>query len=955
MNKTLLSALIGTALISSLSGCSLLSGSETNRTAVTVSLNQPKQIAEALAQPLLTRQDLLQGQLSNGMNYILLPNNRPEGRVSLQLIVHAGSLVEEDDQKGIAHLVEHMAFNGTTKFPSNRIIEHQESLGMVFGRDVNAMTEYTTTSYYLHLPNNSDAMLHEAFTMFAQQATSLVFDPLELENERPVVEEEWRRSLNMISRLGTANRKLALAGSRYGERDPIGDMDLVRNVSADRIEAFWHSWYHPNNMTLLAVGNITQAQLEQQLQAHFGALPAQTLPTRPDLTVHFAEQLQFRVISDAEISNEVVSMNLLGEQTNATTEAELYLELLNNLLMSMLDNRLSSQYQTESDYVSRMIAGTTPLANGYNRNQFMAVLKDQQYQAALSEMFHEVSRYVAHGFYQQDLDQARNTLSTRYRAMRDSQVNANNSRLMMGIFNQIRQVRPLTHPDEQQLITQRLLDSITVEQVHEHLKQVVQQRSPMVIAQVNSANEHKLPDEKQIRELWQQALSQPPAAIVQNTVVTKLFDERPEPADVVATETFGTKDSSVHKWVLANGVEVWFTPSDETLNSLQINWHGPGGTKMLPEGDRRAVSLAARNLGRFGYGGFDADALRKLNSAHDMRLNAFVSQNEHGIFGSTVQDSLEAWLQNLNLMLTQPQQNDEVWADTREFTARNIERRKLTPVGSNEFNQQIDAIRYINNPSLLPATAEEIRALTSSQLLKSYQQVFSNVAGHKLMIVGNDNPERVIDLARRYVGRLPAQQQVNVQPLPKLASGRHHVRVAMGSEPQATTTLIYNSDYPYSIEAKDQAALLAQIVSLRLRETLREEAGGVYTTRFGINLDKDRQQAFAMVSYSHQPQRAEELKALTLTIINDVVAHGVTEAELTLIKEQNRTSLADEMITDRHRFSWLKTQLDTGVYQAQPMAYLAWLETVKATDLLPIAQKVLGSNNVIDALLLPEA
>ncbi|HAS62477.1 MAG TPA: hypothetical protein DCS35_07760, partial [Vibrio sp.] len=352
---------------------------------------------------LSVREDMIQGELDNGMRYILVENNRPIDRVSLQLIVHAGSLDEAEDQKGIAHLVEHMAFNGTEQFPANTLIEHQEALGMVFGRDVNAMTEYYTTSYFLHLPNNSDKMLDEGFNMLAQQASALVFEQYELEKERPVVEEEWRSGRNMMARIGSANREILLKDSRFGDREPIGDMALVRHVDASRIEAFWQDWYHPNNMTMIVVGATNKAEVEKKLTRFFAHLPAKELPKRPELSVPLDNQLRIEVIADSEITTEVLSFNFREQEAQPHTESELRTQLLNEMTMQVLNKRLREQYQVESEHVSKMMMMSRPIATDYRNNRLMVLLTGNDYLATVDEAFEQLSRFAEHGFAEGDL------------------------------------------------------------------------------------------------------------------------------------------------------------------------------------------------------------------------------------------------------------------------------------------------------------------------------------------------------------------------------------------------------------------------------------------------------------------------------------------------------------------------------------------------------------------------
>ncbi|WP_028766181.1 M16 family metallopeptidase [Shewanella fidelis] len=923
----------------------LLGGCATDNSANLITTgNSAPQVQNVLAE----RAGIQRGQLANGMNYIVAENEQSGERVSLQLIVHAGSLDEDDDQQGIAHLVEHMAFNGTKDFPANEIIEHQESLGMVFGRDVNAMTEYNTTSYFLHLPNNSEQMLDEAFHMLSQQAFAIEFNNEELEKERPVVEEEWRSGRHMMARLGQENRKILLAGSRHGEREPIGDMELVRHVDASRIKAFWETWYHPNNMTLVVVGKTNKAAVEAKLNHYFAPIPSAELPQRSSTKVPLSKQLKLAVIEDPEITTEVVSVSFRGEQASPNTLGTLQQELLNDLAMAMFTKRMTESYQVESDYISRMVAASQPLATGYNNNRIIAILQDRHYRQAYSELFANVSAFKAHGFSEADLAVAKANIVQRYRQMAEAQQNSSNSRLLMALFSQLRTHEPLVDPNAKFVATQQLINQFSLTQVNQYFSNMLSSRAPVAIVQVNPEHAELLPTESEVTQLWQHALANPPAVDNQNKAQKSLFDKVPEPARYTSYQQHG----DTHVWTFANGASVWFVPSDETENQLMLKWQGNGGTEHLAKTEQRAAQLSAQNLGLFGYGGLTATEMSAANAGNQMRQSAFITQDEHIIFGSTDMHSLETWMQNLNKRITAPQIDDTIWASRQLIIERGIDNRNVSPDGI--FNQAIDNIRYKDNPMTLQLTKEELKHISSQDMLNAWKKIFTGAADHQLVVVGDAKPEQVIDMAARYIGHLPAGESYTEIVLPKVTEGHHQVRIEAGSEPVALTSVLFNVPMPFSDDANNKAGLVSRIISTRLREQLREASGGVYSLRFGIRLERERQQASGMLSYSHQPGRGDELKLQADEVIAKALAEGITPQELTQIKQQHKSALAPEMITDRQRLTWLTDNAKYNKFESKRDAYLDWLDQVTVAELNAFAKAVLEKPNTIDARLLPE-
>lgn len=908
----------------------------------------PQSASPEVMNTLSLRSGIEQGQLANGMRYVFAHNEHSGERVSLQLIVHSGSLDEADDQQGIAHLVEHMAFNGTKAFPGNAIIEHQEALGMAFGRDVNAMTEYHTTSYFLHLPNNSLPMLTEGFNMLSQQAFELEFDAAELEKERPVVEEEWRGGRNMMARMGTENRAILLQGSRYAERNPIGDMELVRHVDAGRIKDFWETWYHPNNMTLVIVGNTDKATILPLLNQFFAAKPAAELPQRAEITLPLNNTLQLASIEDDEITTEVVSISLRGVQAEVMDTASLRGELINELALAMLSKRLNETYQTDGEYITRMVAASQPLIPGYNNNRIIAILKDKQYAQGFSELFTQLSRYKHHGFEATDLEVAKANTLQRYRQIAEGQANATNNRLLMAIFNQIRSQSPLFDPSGKFQRAEQLLGKITLDEINRYFADMLDERAPTAIVQLNPKNHDALPGEGDVRQLWLETMANPPSVATKSAQIKPLFEARPDKVEPVSHQEI----NNTHIWRFANGASVWFLPSQETENQLMIRWQGLGGSTHLPQAQQRAAQLSAQNLGLFGYGGHSASELAVANAGKQIRQMATVSATEHMLFGNTDRHSLEAWLQNLNLRLTKPQTDDAVWQSRKNLIERGLKNRTATAAG--QFNHAIDAIRYQALPIMLPMQEQELAQITAEQLLQAWQAIFGHAADHQLVIVGDAEPEEVLDLASRYIGHLPKGMARTDKVLPAFGEGKHDIRIQAGKEPVGLTTVLFSVAYPYSVDAEQQAQLLSRIIGTRLREALRESAGGVYSPRFGIRLDRERQQAYGMISYSHQPQRGDELRKLASDVISKVLSEGITDRELAQVKQQFQSSLAPEVLTDRHRFSTLVDNARFNRFERLPEDYLNWLEQVTKEELDALAQVVLTSPNQIDARLTPE-
>lgn len=366
----------------------------------------------------------------------------------------------------------------------------------------------------------------------------------------------------------------------------------------------------------------------------------------------------------------------------------------------------------------------------------------------------------------------------------------------------------------------------------------------------------------------------------------------------------------------------------------------------------RHSALQLRQMSKFGYGGFTSDQLAILNAPYPNRINSFINQNSHGFIGTSDSKSLENWLQNLYLQITQPQIDEDIWHTSKLLMARGIENRKISSNG--QFNSAIDAVRYVNNPERLSLTKQQLDSIQATDLLNAWQQLFASAKNHQIIFVGNAQADDIIHLAQRYIGSLPTTTAYAAKALPPLAGGKHDIAIAAGKEPLGITSLIFNQDVTYSTELDDKAYLLSRIISNRLRESLREAAGGVYSVRFGIQLDRDRNQAFGMLSYSHDPMRVTELKSKATAVLDNILLNGVSEKELSEVVMQTKNALAEDNISDRQRLNYLKDAAQYGDSLTSASDFLAWVDGVTPQQINAVAQQILTTENWIDASLVPE-
>ena len=906
-------------------------------------------VSKESSAPLPLYKGIQQGKLKNGLKYIVIPNHRPEHQVSLQMVVHAGSLNEDDDQQGIAHLVEHMAFNGTKDLPGDELISSLEARGMVFGRDINAMTEFHTTSYYLHLPDTKPNTLDYAFYVLAQQTQHMDFSQEALEKERAVVEEEWRKGLGVRARMGRATREALLEGSLFAERNPIGDMNLVRNVHASRIEAFYHTWYHPNNMTLIAVGDVSEKEIRKQLETHFGQASAAKLPPAPNLAVPLTQVPELELITDKDITAELLSVYLRTPRPIAVTKAQLRDNVLEDLAMAMLNDQLIEAYETQGEYLLRMTAASQYLTPDYGMSSFMAVVKNGHYEEAFKKMFSYISYYRNYGFSNADFDFAKKSMALRYQKRAERSESATNSSVLNQAFSQVSKDVPVLDPQGVNKTVKNILKTITLEQVNQKLAHIIDHRAPLFSGQIRPQNEDQFPTLITLTNNWKSALLHPPAKKMESADKLPLMSKALPPAAEIIKHK---KIDDTHIWTLANGAEIWFQRARKSPNKMMIGWQGSGGTAALPSDSRRAASLAAQNLAQFGYGGHSQVALRKLNTGYYVPQNLFVSDASHGVSGSSDPESLEHWFQNFYLRLTEPQANQSIWSSKQALVSKVITGREKSALG--QLSRKVDKVLYPGHPDMQPITVNELQAITAEDMLTAFQQLFTGAKDHHLVAVGDMDPESFITVAQRYIGALPEGKPIASKPLKPIHSGTHKILVKAGSEPKGVTSIYLSAPQSYSQKQQATTSLLKKVVYDRLREALRNTAGGIYSLKFSLYPDRYRGQLDGQFGYTHQPERGDELLSITMTTMRTLVRDGINKDELEQARSQQRLQLKPEVITDQSRFKWLNEAAMGEVTMDMPASYLHALDSVNVEDLNTMIKALWNSKDWVEARLMPE-
>ena len=561
----------------------------------------------ALNQAIPVESSITVATLPNGLRYYVRINKEPRNRAELRLVVKAGSTLEDDDQQGLAHFVEHMGFNGTKNFPHEDLVKFLQSTGMRFGADVNASTGFDETTYILTIPTDKPEIVEKSFQVLEDWAHNVTFDPDEVEKERGVIMEEWRLRRGAGARVNDKLYPLLLEGSRYADRLPIGKTEVIQNFKHDRLKQFYTDWYRPDLMAVVAVGDFDKAAIEGMIKAHFAPIPAapKTARERKVYDIPDHKGALFAILSDKEMTTTSVEMDNLLPARERETVGAYRQTLVNRLFSGMISARFSEIAQKPgSPFVAASAGRSNFIAKTKDIASLSALVKDGGVGPGTDALIAEAQRVERFGFTATELDREKRSMLRSYERMvtqKESRTSASHAAEHIRNFVA---GESIPGADLENALAQRFVPQITLAEVNALAKEWFGGLdNRLVIVTGPDKAGVPLPTESQMTAILKDAAAKPVSAYVDTVGSQTLMDALPEPGKVVKTST---REPGITEWELSNGVKVVLKPTDFRPDEILFQAFSPGGTSLVSDEDFRAISSATSAVTGGGLGKFSA-------------------------------------------------------------------------------------------------------------------------------------------------------------------------------------------------------------------------------------------------------------------------------------------------------------------------------------------------------------
>lgn len=900
---------------------------------------------------------IARGQLPNGLRYYVRANPKPEKRAELRLVVKAGSILEEDDQQGLAHFVEHMAFNGTRHFPKQDTIAFLQSLGMRFGADLNAYTGFDETVFILQVPTDRPGTLDRALLILEDWAHDMTFDPAAIDKERGVITEEWRLRRGAGARIQDRMLPDLLNGSRYAQRLPIGRMDVVQRFKPERLRKFYDDWYRPDLMAVVVVGDFNAAEAESLVKQHFSGLrnPAPERP-RPEYGIPDRDGTLYAIQVDKELTRTTVELEHILPARPEGTVGTYREQIADRLFTSMLNARLAELAQkTDAPFLGASAHRGTYFSRSKDSASISAVVKDGGAERGLQAILAEAERASRFGFTATELDRQKQTVLRGWErafAEKDNRVSA--SRADEYIRNFLTG-ESLPSTDDEFVLEQRFVPEIALDDVNRLPKAWFGGTTDRhVILTAPDKPDVKLPDQSQLSSIVAAVPALELTAYVDKTAGTVLLDVVPEPGRVTRTST--NEPLGITEWELSNGAKVVLKPTTFRQDEVAFRAFSPGGTSVASDADYIPASTASQLIGGSGAGSYPLPELRRLLTGKIASANPFIGELDEGLSGSASPKDLETMFQLIYMRFMEPR------ADRGALTAQATQLRAAMANVSNTpgfaFAQTLLSVLGNNHLRRRAVTVETIDKWDLDKSFAFYKDRFSDASGFTFVFVGTLDVNAMRPLVERYLASLPSTYRAETwkDVGARYPTGVIEKRVEKGIDPKSEAAIVYTGAFVFTDQTQRVAIrAMSDILQTRLRETIREQLGGTYSIAASASYRSLPAPDYSLsIVWGCDPVRLDELVKRVLQEIEAFKTDGATAQQIA----DEREALLRDYENATHQNGWWVTQL-VGRYEnhEDPVGLLSlpdYYRRIDAATIQQAARTYLKGDNRVVVTLVPE-
>lgn len=896
------------------------------------------------------------GKLPNGLTYYLRKNVEPKNRAELRLVVNAGSILETDQQLGLAHFVEHMAFNGTKNFEKQELVDFLEKSGVNFGADLNAYTSFDETVYELQVPTDSLQVFLKAMQILQDWAHQVTFEDVEIDKERGVIKEEWRLGRGADARMRDKFFPIIFQGSQYAKRLPIGTSESIEKSPYAQLKSFYKDWYRPDLQAVIVVGDIDIDATEKLIKEQFGKIPKAIEPKpRTKFGIPDFKETRTAILTDPEQPYNVIQIYYLHPEIKAAKTEKDYRDLIiRNLFNQMMSSRLDEIAQKPDAPFLFGSSSYGAFLGDKDAFSLLSVAKSaENIQSSIETLLKENARVKEFGFVQSELDRAVKNALSRMENMYNERDKTKSAELLQEYVGNFLKEEAIPGIEKEYELYQKFLPTIQLKEVNALIEQWIRETNRCVVITAPDKDKEKLPTEAQINTLLNTSITGL-TAYEDKVSEGSFLPVTPTPGKVVSEKHFPELGTS--EWTLSNGARVIVKPTTFKNNEIQFSAISWGGSSLYNDADYVNASNASVVASVGGLGDLDIQSLQKELAGKNCFVAPSISNYMQGLNGNSTTKDLPTAMQMLHGYFVAPRKDPNMFAVIQQQMMVQLANKDKDP--ASVFGDSVNYIMGNYHPRRKPFTIETLEAMNLDRAFDIYKERFSNAGQFIFTFVGSFHLDTMKALVEEYIASLPSKaskenwQDVGIRA-PK---GVINKVIYKGKEPQASVRLFFTGEME-NIQDLDETQIgqLTKAMGIKLREVLREDAGGVYGVGINGSISREPVKSYNIsIQFGCAPENVDKLINLVMEEINYTKQHGVAAVNIEKVIAEQTRSLENDVKENSYWRYRLENSFFRGMDPNQLLKAGDRIKLITVDKTKELANRYFNEKNMVKLVLLPE-
>ena len=897
------------------------------------------------------------GKLKNGLTYYILHNEEPKDRASFYFVQNVGAILEDDNQNGLAHFLEHMAFNGTEHFKGKGIFKMLEKNGVSFGKDINAYTAQDETVYNISgVPVANQKLIDSTLWVLRDWSGSLSLTNEEIDAERGVIREEWRTRRTSGFRLKMQTDPVVYKGSKYSKRDVIGDLNIINNFKYPELRNYYKKWYRPDLQAVIIVGDIDVKTMEHKVKTIFSGIPlAKKVAVRTYAEIPKHDELYFGTASDKEASSTSITLQYVLDEPLLKDSLVTRKNVMNSFYTNILNNRFKELILKNQGSALNLKTYFEPVSRLNTSFNISALAKKGKTIQAFEEAYTEAERLKRFGAAQAELDRTKKIFISSYDDFISNKDKVDNDSRADKLTDYFLKAKPFLSPQDDYNLIVGIIKSITLEELNAYAKTIQKPTNQVVLVTGSDQDKNDFPNKEAVVAVMKKVENMTLEPYTKKENNAPLIAKELKPAAIKQTfEVAGIKDAK--GYILENDAKIIVLPTTYSQDQITFSAFSKGGKSLVKTEDLASAEIATTLARSSGLGDFDNIGLKEKLTGKVAQASPFIGENTQGFQGSSNKANFETMLQLVYLSFEAPRFDPNIFNILKEQYKNNLENIKQD--NGNTFKDTIELVNSNYNPRTFIFNEKFLETIDLKKAESIYRDRIKNAGNFTFIFVGNI-PDSALELIQKYIGNIksnPSLKENYVDHNMEPKKGKTEVHFKRPMEVAKTTVYLnLTGTIEYSKENALSMYVIGELLSKRFLQTIREEEGGSYGVNVGGNLEIIPKPTFSLaLTFDCNPDKEEKLMQIVWKELNDLKSNPVNANDLEDIKKALLKNREESLKTNSY---WNTTLYDNSLNQIpflQEEEYKNLISKINQKTIQQFSKHVLDSSNSVEVIMSPE-